>query len=103
MGLFHYINVLQTQNVFVRRIENFLQASEVKVFVKNSHKVAGSAELQMLEFQNNPLESHFSFNKKCFVGRTVMNQNALYSPDLGDYFTYSQRMRTTHRKYSTGF
>ena len=35
----------------LRRIENFLRASEVKVFAKNSHKVAGSAELQRLEFQ----------------------------------------------------
>ena len=51
----------------------------------------------------NPLESHFSFNKKCFVGRTVMNQNALYFPDLGECFTYSERMHTTHRKFSMGF
>ena len=49
------------------------------------------------------LESHFSFNKKCFVGRTVTNQSALYFPDLGECFRYSRRMRTTHRKYSTGF
>ena len=51
----------------------------------------------------NPLESHFSFHKKCFVGRTVMNQNALYSPNLGECFTKSKRIRTTHRKFSTGF
>ena len=51
----------------------------------------------------NPLESHFSFNKKCFVGRTVMNQSALYFPDLEECFTYSKRIRTTHRKFSTGF
>ena len=38
----------------------------------------------------NPLESHFSFNKKCFVGRAAMNQHALYFPDLGDCFTYSE-------------
>ena len=49
------------------------------------------------------LESHFSFNKKCLVGRMVMNQNALYSPDLGECFTYSECRRTTHRKFSTGF
>ena len=30
-------NVLHTQNVCVRRIENFLQASENKVFAKNPH------------------------------------------------------------------
>ena len=50
----------------------------------------------------NSLESHFSFNKKCFVGRTVMNQSALYFPDLGECFTYSKRIRTTHRKFYTG-
>ena len=50
----------------------------------------------------NPLESHFSFNKKCLVGRTVMNQNALYFPDLGECFKYSERMRTTHKKFYTG-
>ena len=44
-------NVLHTQNVFVRCIENFLQVSEIKVFVKNSQKVAGLTELQRLEFQ----------------------------------------------------
>lgn len=38
-------------------------------------------------------------NKKCLMGRTFMNQNALYSSDLGKYFTYSERMRTTHRKF----
>ena len=42
-------------------------------------------------------------NKKCFVGRTVMIQYALHSPDLGEGFTYSERMRTTHKKFSTGF
>ena len=52
-------SVLHTQNVSVRRIENFLQASEVKVFAKNSHTVAGSAELQRLEFQKIHLKVTF--------------------------------------------
>ena len=52
-------NVLYNQNVCVRRIENFLRASEVKVFTKNSHKVAGSAELQRLEFQKIHLKVTF--------------------------------------------
>ena len=55
-----------------------------------------------LNFKN-LLKSHFSCNKKWFVGRTVMIQSALHSPDLGECFTYSERMRTTHRKFSTGF
>ena len=42
-------------------------------------------------------------NKKCLVGRTVMIQRALHSPDIGERFTYSECMRTTHRKFSTGF
>ena len=50
----------------------------------------------------NSLESHFSFNKKCLVSRAVMNQNALYSPELVECFTYSERMRTTDRKFYTG-
>ena len=54
-----------------------------------------------LNFKN-PLESHFSFNKKCFVGRTVMIQSALHSPDLVEYFTYLERMRTMIEKFSTG-
>ena len=37
------------------------------------------------------------------MGRTVMNQGALYSFDLGECFTYSERIRTTHRNFSTGF
>ena len=44
-------SVLHTQNVSVRRIETFLWASEVKVFAKNWHKVASSAEPPRLEFQ----------------------------------------------------
>ena len=51
----------------------------------------------------NPLESHFSFNKKCFVDRTDMIQNVLHSPDLGECFTHPERMRTTHKKFSTAF
>ena len=85
-------NVLHTQNVCVRRIENVLQASEVKVFAKNSHKMIEYCEawqsFRDLTFKN-PLESRFSFNKKCLVGRMVMNQNALYFPDLGECFISS--------------
>ena len=42
-------------------------------------------------------------NKKWFVCRTVMIQKALYSPDLGERFTYSERMRMTHKKFSMYF
>ena len=98
--------VLHTQTVCVRRIENFLRASEVKVFAKNSHKMMESFEtwqsLRDLNF-NNPLESQFSFNRKCLVGRMVMNQSALHFPDPRECFTYSERMRVTHRKFSSGF
>ena len=84
--------------------KNFLRASEVKVFAKNTHKMTEYSEtwqsLRNLNFKN-PLESHFSFNKKCFVGRTVMIQSALQFPDLVECFTYSERMRTTHEKFST--
>ena len=77
-----------------------------KVFAKNSHKMIEYSEawqsFRDLNFKN-PLESHFSFNKKCFVGRPVMNQNALHFPDLGKCFTYSKRMLTTHTKFSKGF
>ena len=41
-------------------------------------------------------------NKNCLVRRTAMNQSALYFPDLGECFTYSERMRTTHQKFYTG-
>ena len=51
----------------------------------------------------NPLENHFFFDKTCIVCHTVMIQRALHSPDLGKCFTYSERMRTMHRKFSTGF
>ena len=87
-------NVLHTQSVFLRRIEKFLRASEVKVFAKNSHKMIEYSEawqsFRDLTFKN-PLESHFSFNKKCFVDRTVMIQNALHFHDLGECFTYPER------------
>ena len=90
----------------MRRIEDFLRASEVKVFTKNPHRMTECSEgwqgFKDLNFKN-PLESRFSFNKKCLVGRMVMIQSVLYSPDLGECFTYSKRMRTTHRKFSTGF
>ena len=55
-----------------------------------------------LHFKN-PLESHFSFNKKCFVSRTVLIQCVLHFSNLGECFTCSQRMLTTHRNLSTGF
>ena len=42
-------------------------------------------------------------NKKWFVCRTVMIQRAPYSPDLGECFIYSERTRTTHEIFSTGF
>ena len=58
--------------------------------------------LRDLNFKN-LLESHFSFNKKCFVGRTVSIQSALHSSDLGEGFTYSERMCTTHENFSTSF
>jgi len=45
-----YENVLHTQNVRVRRVENFLRASEVKVFAKNP-------ELQKLDFQKSTRKS----------------------------------------------
>ena len=58
-------NVLNTQNLCVWPIENFLRASEVKVFAKNSHKMIEYSEawqsFRDLNFKN-PLESHFSFN-----------------------------------------
>ena len=52
-------SVLHTQNVSVRRIETFLWASEVKVFAKNWHKVASSAEPPRLEFQKIRLKVTF--------------------------------------------
>ena len=80
-------NDLHTQNVCVRRMKYFPKVSEIKVFAKNSHKMGSLAELQRLEFQKNPLGSHFSFNDKCFVSRMVMIQSALNSTDLGKCFT----------------
>ena len=84
----------------------FSTASEVKVFAENSHRIIEYSEARQsfrdLNFKS-PLESHFSFNKKCFVDRTVMIQSAQHSPDLGECFIYSKRMLTTHRKFSKGF
>ena len=51
-----------------------------------------------LNFKN-LLESHFSFDKKCFIGCTVMIQSAIHFPDLGEYFTYAERMRVTHENF----
>ena len=42
-------------------------------------------------------------NKKWLVWRTVMIQRALYSPDPGERFTYSERMCMTREKVSMGF
>ena len=87
-------------------MKNSLPASEGKVFVKNSHKMTvyseawrSSRDLNL----KNPLECHFSFCKKISVGRMALIQSALHSPGLGECFTYSERMRTTYEKVSTGF
>ena len=42
-------------------------------------------------------------NKKCFMGPTVLIQSALDFPDVGQCFTYPERVRTMRRKFSTGF
>ena len=42
-------------------------------------------------------------NEDCLMGRTVMNQRELYFHDLGECFTHSKRIRTTHRNFSMGF
>ena len=34
---------------------------------------------------------------------TVIIQHALHFPDLGECFTQSERMSTTHENFSTGF
>ena len=87
-------------------MKNFLLASEVKVFAKNPHKMKAYSEAwrssRDVNFKN-PLESHFFFDKKFSVGRMALIQNALHSPGLGECFTYSERMRTTYEKVSTGF
>ena len=89
----------------MRRMKKFLGASKVKVFAKNQHKITEYSEAWQnfgdLNFKNS-FESHFSFIKKCFVSRTVMNQSAVHFPVLGECFTYPERMRTTHEKFSTG-
>ena len=101
------VKCLHTQNVCVRSMKIFLRASKVKVFAKNPHKMAEYTEACLSCFRDlnfkNPLESHFSFNKKCFVGRAVLIQCALHLFNLGECFTCSQRVRATHRKFSTGF
>ena len=77
-----------------------------KCLAKNSHRmIEYSVAWQSSRYLNlkNPLESPFSFDKKCFVGRTVMIQCALHFLDLGERFTYSERVHTTHRKISAGF
>ena len=82
-------------------MKNFLRASKVKVFTQNSDRMAGYSEVwrnyKCLNLKN-PLESHFSFNKKSFVGRTVTIQSALHYTDLGQCFTNSERYmrRMTH-------
>ena len=87
-------------------MKNFLRASEVKFFTKTSHRMTEYSEgwqsFRDLHFKN-PLESHLSFNKKRFVGRMVMIQRVLHSPDLGECFTYSEHMQATHEKNYTGF
>ena len=93
---------------------DFLEAileAEVSIWLKASKKNVAQndrifwslAKLQRLDFQKNPLESRFSFNKKCFVRRTVIIQSGLHSHGLEECFTYSECMHTTHRKFSTGF
>ena len=59
-------------------------------------------EFQRLEFQKFTRKSLF-LQWKCLVNRTVMIQGALHSPDIGERFTCSECMHTTHRKFSTGF
>ena len=98
--------VLHTQKVCVRRKENSVQAFEVKVLTKKLLKMKEYSEVWQssrdLTFKN-PLESHFSFKKKCLVGRTVMNQRTPHFPELGECFACSKRIRTTHRQFFTGF
>ena len=67
---------------------------------KNNTEWGAWQSFRELNFKN-PLESYFSFDKKCFVGCTVMIQSALHFPDLGECFTYAERMRVTHEKFFT--
>ena len=89
----------------MRRMKKFLGASKVKIFAKNQHKITEYSEAWQnfgdLNFKNS-FENHFSFIKKCFVRRTVMNQSAVHFPVLGECFTYPERMRTKHEKCFTG-
>ena len=76
----------------------------IQSLCQNPYTMEGLAKLQRLEFQKIHLKVPFrSFNKKCTVGRMVMIQSALHFSDLGKCFTYSERMLTTHRNFSTGF
>ena len=77
----------------------FCRPLKSKVFTQNSHRMTDYSEVwQSFRYLNlkNPLESHFSFNKKSFVSRTVTIQSALHYPDLGQCFTNSERIHTTH-------
>ena len=82
-------------------LRKFLLASEVKFFAKsdttkqNIPKVGRSASEDW--FSKKSLESHFSLNKKCFVGRTVRIESALQIPDLVECFTYPERIRMTYK------
>ena len=82
----------ESPNICVRHIENFLRGSEVKFFTKNSHRMiedSGTCQsFRDLHFKN-PLENHFSFNKKCLVSRTVLIQCALHFSNLEECFTCS--------------
>ena len=67
---------------------------------KNNTEWGAWQSFRELNFKN-PLESYFSFDKKCFVGCTVMIQSALHFPDLGECFPYVERMRAIHEKFFT--
>ena len=88
-------NVLFTQNIRVRHMKYFLQASEVTLFATNPQRVGSLTELQRLECQKSTWKSLF-FDKTCIVRHTVMIQRALHSPDLGKCFTYSRHLGMTH-------
>ena len=88
----------------ISHLKHFLESFEKKL-LENFPKSKFQNERGILkhkEAASKPSGLNTLSNKKCFVGRTVMLQTALHFPDLGD-FTYSERMRTTHEKFSTGF
>ena len=95
-------NILHTQNVSVRCIQNFLRAFEKK-FSSKTRKFTEYSEIRQC-FRNlvfkNMLESHIPFNKTFYIGRTVTIQSALYSYGLGEHFTYPECKRAMHRKFS---